>query len=116
MMNSFEDILRATLVPAVREAVRLEVREALAAMQPASAGDYLSVKEAATLAGVSPDSIRSWIQTGKLPRHNAGRVLRVRRDELEQFLAGPPTDPTTPAVQLSPDDAAEAFLSRRRNR
>lgn len=57
-------------------------------IKPANeASDYLSVAEAASLARVTPGTIRRWVRAGELTRHEAGARVRVRRDELEKFLA-----------------------------
>jgi excisionase family DNA binding protein len=110
MMGTIEDILRATLLPALREAVRDEVRTAMAELKPkVTAGDYLSVADAGQIADVHPDTIRLWMKQGKLERHQAGRELRVRRADLERFLSQGPT-----SEGPSPDEAAASILNRRR--
>ncbi|MGZ3396910.1 MAG: helix-turn-helix domain-containing protein, partial [Isosphaeraceae bacterium] len=46
--------------------------------------EYLRVKEAATLLGVSPNTIRSWGGEGKIPeyRHPINRFRLYKRAEL----------------------------------
>jgi excisionase family DNA binding protein len=67
------------------------------------------VATAARAASVSPATIRKWISEGRLPRHAAGRVWRVRRSDLEKLL-GTPTEiarPTeTPEVLALRDHVA----------
>ncbi len=97
----------------VREEVRAALREALAdvgrALTPVPAEDgYLSVEKAAELAEVHPDTIRGWVKAGRLPRHHAGRELRVRRSELHAFLSAAPNERATPEVE------AAGILARRR--
>ena len=50
--------------------------------------NYLKVREAATILGVHPDTLRRWEQTGKLMtyRHPVNRYRLYRRDELDRFL------------------------------
>jgi DNA (cytosine-5)-methyltransferase 1 len=50
--------------------------------------EYLRVKEAATLLGVSPNTIRSWGGEGKIPeyRHPINRFRLYKRAELESVL------------------------------
>ena len=80
---------------AIREAVRLvmkeeirELKEALQAMPSRRATDeFWPVRKAAKVAGVSPATVRAWIQDKRLRSYGAGRVLRIRRGELEAFLA-----------------------------
>lgn len=85
----------------VRETVREVLREELpAAMRrntgPPLGGDegYLSVTKAARVADVAPGTIRAWIRKGRLTAQHAGRVLRISRRELAQFMAGAPTGPS----------------------
>ena len=88
--------LEAAFRELMRDVVRDEVRSALAESRPRQAATtapgepYLSVANAAKLADLAPNTIRTWIRDGRLPAHRAGRVLRVRRSELESFLAVAP--------------------------
>jgi excisionase family DNA binding protein len=47
--------------------------------------DYLLVREAATLLGVAPNTIRAWSQTGKLQeyRHPVNNYRLFRKSEVE---------------------------------
>lgn len=47
---------------------------------------FLSVAEAASVARVTPGTIRRWVRHGDLTRHEAGSKVLVRRDELERLL------------------------------
>jgi excisionase family DNA binding protein len=91
--------LEAALREILRDVVRDELRTALAAearprqagpTAPASEDAYLSVANAAQLADLAPNTIRTWIRDGRLVAHRAGRVLRVRRSELTSFLSVAP--------------------------
>jgi excisionase family DNA binding protein len=81
-----ETVIRET----VRLVLREELRGALDALRPRGASEYLTVAQAAEVAAVAPDTIRRWVAEARLPRHNAGRELRVRRDDLESFMATAP--------------------------
>lgn len=63
------------------------------------------VSEAAALLGVSDDTVRRWIDTGRLPavRDHAGRWQLVGRDlaEVAQAEAVPPEVPGMPASSSS---------------
>ena len=52
--------------------------------------EYLRVKEAASLLGVSPNTIRSWGEDGKIPeyRHPINRFRLYKLAELESVLQG----------------------------
>lgn len=50
--------------------------------------DFLRVKEAAALLGVSPNTVRAWGGGGKIPeyRHPINRFRLYKRSELEKVL------------------------------
>lgn len=79
----------------VRDVVRAELTALGRADHPQRNGSdaYLSVARAARVADVAPGTIRAWIRHGRLTGKRAGRVLRVSRTELEQFMSGAPTGP-----------------------
>jgi DNA (cytosine-5)-methyltransferase 1 len=49
---------------------------------------YLRVKEAAELLGVSPNTVRSWGEAGKIPeyRHPVNNYRLYKKAELERIL------------------------------
>ncbi len=51
--------------------------------------DYLTVREAAELVGVSPSTLRAWDRSGKLvaTRNPMNRYRLYRREDLEVLLA-----------------------------
>lgn len=53
----------------------------------AAVADYLLVKEAAQLLGVSPNTVRNWGETGKLTeyRHPVNNYRLFKRSELESL-------------------------------
>ena len=86
--------LEETLRGLVRDVLRDELPGLLKAALPQVAASgapvldgYLATNAAARLAGVRPETIRRWIDAGDLPVHRAGRLVRVRRSELEAYLA-----------------------------
>jgi excisionase family DNA binding protein len=92
---TFSASLDGAIRDLVRDVVREEVRAALADQRKAfqrngTAGDidegYLSIARAAAFADVAPGTLRRWIRAGRLPVRRAGRVHRVARAELEDFL------------------------------
>ena len=95
----------ATLRDAIVEIVRAEVAK-LAPAPPVD--DYLTVNAAAAFASVAPGTIRRWVRDGSLAEHRAGRVLRVRRSELERLLSAPPS-----RAKRGRDDSPEALARRR---
>ena len=80
VVTSLDEGLRAL----VAELVRAEVDKRVAELrQPA---EFLSPQAAGQLAGVADGTVRRWIREGRLAGHRAGRVLRVRRADLERLL------------------------------
>lgn len=107
-----------TIREAVREALRSELPELVRAVREAvgaraAGGEYLTTAEAATVAKVDQDTVGEWIRAGKLPRHRAGRELRVRRDELEAFMAGRLIVAVVSDEDL--EERAAAIVARRRS-
>jgi excisionase family DNA binding protein len=110
---SLEDSFRAVVREEVQRIVREELRTALAEIRLPGSGDadqYLSTERAAALAGVHPDTIRSWVKAGQLPEHRAGRELRIRGDELRRFLDAHNTETNRPSAE----EEASTILARRR--
>jgi len=56
----------------------------------------LSVREVADALGVHPETIRRLIHDGRLDAIRIGRVLRVRRAELDRFLESQRVRPNRP--------------------
>jgi excisionase family DNA binding protein len=75
--------LRDELPAIIREHLRplLEGRET-----SADRGEALSTMAAAAYVGVSPATVREWASSGQLRAKRAGRLLRVRRSDLDAFL------------------------------
>lgn len=49
--------------------------------------EYITVPEAAALAGKDPKTIRRWFNEGRLTKYRVGpRSVRVRRSELVQLI------------------------------
>ena len=100
----------AELRDIIRDEIRTTIRQELG-KQPAAAGDFVSVCEAARIASVSPQAIRAWMRAGRLTGYKAGRVLRVRRGELENFLAACPSP--APTTHASPEELADKRFRQR---
>lgn len=56
----------------------------------------LTPEEAAAILSVSPKSIRAWLRSRKLKGVKAGRLWRVREEELHAFLFESETTQVTP--------------------
>jgi excisionase family DNA binding protein len=109
-------------VPAQLRELRAQV-ERLAAAQPAQepatapVAVYLSTEEAGRICEVTPATVRSWVKAGHLKAYHAGRLLRVKRAELEAFLARQPAAGNGDgAADQDDDDDLAAFVSRTRGR
>jgi excisionase family DNA binding protein len=89
----------------LEELLERAVRRALDRRPAPSADDYLTPDEAAAIAKVDPSTIREWIRAGRLAARRAGSRVRVRRGDLDAFLARPPEPPAE-----SPEAAALRLL------
>jgi excisionase family DNA binding protein len=110
---TLDEVVRQLLRGVVRDAVREELAPLLqrnAAPMVGADDGYLSVTKAARIADVAPGTIRAWIRAGRLTAQRAGRVLRISRRELAQFMAGAPTGPSGADVQRR----AERIFAERR--
>src|SRR5690606_684173 len=84
------DITLEDLAEAVREIVREEVSAALE-REASTPGRVLSTREAAEIAGRSPETIREWIRLGRLrtlPRRGRQHA-RIRPEDLQAALEAP---------------------------
>jgi excisionase family DNA binding protein len=105
-----EEELRQLIQDVVRAVLRDELK---AVAQSMPADSFLPVSEAARVAGVAPGTIRAWIGEGRLRRYHAGRVLRVMRRELEEYL----TDPSLETdANVTPEMRAMSIFNNRHKR
>ncbi len=106
-----DDALREIIGEELRRVLREELAARGELVRPvASADDFLSIKAAAQVAQVSPGTVRSWVREHHLREYRAGRVVRLRRGELVEFLASgikPEREPTAREQAIS-------ILARRR--
>jgi excisionase family DNA binding protein len=92
--------LESDLRELIRDATKLALRDELPAIirehlkpllerqeRSAERGEALSTVAVASYAGVSPATVREWVSSGQLRAQRAGRLLRVRRSDLDAFLA-----------------------------
>jgi excisionase family DNA binding protein len=82
---SLEDAFRFMVREVVREVVREELAD-LKSAKPAT-DEYMTIQHAAGLTKVNEETVRRWVAHGELRAVKAGRHLRVKRSELERFLA-----------------------------
>lgn len=109
------DVLGGDVATALRDMVRQIVREELTSALAAvsSQGDgYLPVADAARLASVATGTIRRWIREGRLAGYRAGRLLRVRRGELDELLASARPPRSVPTPEPSPEALARRAFAR----
>ncbi len=85
----------------LRAIIRDLIREETPKPEPK---EYFSTQEAATFASVRPATIRRWIRTGQIVGYRAGRLIRVRRADLEQLMS--------PVVAPGPCLTVEQMIAR----
>ena len=100
-------VVREELPPILRQELAPVVRAEAAPPPQEDARTYLTAKAAAEIVGVHPTAIRRWVWRGVLPGYRAGRLMRVRLDELKAFLARPPEEPACDV-----DERAQQILAR----
>ena len=75
--------MREELGPVLRQLDELRTRLCQQPVQP----EYLTVSEASRLFVVTEGTVRRWIREGKLASSRAGRAVRLKREDLEQFMS-----------------------------
>ncbi len=108
-----DEAIRAVLRDEMRTVVREELRSALDEIRTtarAASEEFLSVKEAATIAGVCPATVRGWLRQGQLRRYGTARLPRIRRVDLMQFLASEAQ--SRPDRPRSLEEQADAIVQR----
>ncbi len=92
------------LIEQIRSIAREEARAEMRRLLDEARGDeYLSTRAAAELASVTDGTIRRWIRAGKLTEHRAGRVVRIRRTDLERLLRTGAANDDDPAARALRD-------------
>lgn len=86
---------------ALRAVIAQVVRDELAKSDAKPPDEYMSTTAAAQLADVAVVTIRRWVKIGKLPEHRAGRLVRVRRADLERLLREPYANDSLTPEQLA---------------
>ena len=70
--------------------------------------EYLTVKEIADRLKLNEQTVRNWIDDGKLPAVRIGRRIRIRRVDLDHVLAqGATVEIAPPASTVAPAKAIE---------
>jgi excisionase family DNA binding protein len=77
----------------LKDLVRQAVKDALADLnlkptEPTSL-EFLTLDQAASMTATSKSTIRNWIKANKLKTWGTGRIIRIRRDELELLMKEP---------------------------
>lgn len=71
---------------------------------------WMSTKDASERLGVTLRTLYRFIDEGRLPAYQMGRVIRVKADELEAFIESLRIEPGT-LSHLYPDTRPESGLS-----
>lgn len=69
--------------------------------------DWLSTADAADALGITPRTLYRFINQGDLPAYRFGRVIRVKRVDVEAFIEASRIEPGT-LDHLSPDTGSSA--------
>jgi excisionase family DNA binding protein len=71
---------------------------------------WLSTAEAAQRLGVTPRTLYRFIDEGQVPAYRFGRVIRLKADEVDEFIEACRIEPGT-LEHLYPDSGTEASTS-----
>lgn len=105
-----EEMIASVIQREVRRGLE-EIKQAVAVEKSGPAdGAFLSKKQAAKFAGVSTDTLDEWIRLGALRRYGRGRLVRIRRSELEAAMNAP----VQSRPEESPEEFARQLMARRR--
>jgi excisionase family DNA binding protein len=103
---SLDSLFRTMLTDVVREVVR----EELAPKQSAVSSEFLTYREAAELARVTPKTIKAWVRRGLLCAYGEGRVKRVKPNDVRERLSETRKRVST---QRPVDDVVAEMLAKR---
>ncbi|MDZ7673934.1 MAG: helix-turn-helix domain-containing protein [Acidimicrobiales bacterium] len=67
--------------------------------------DWLSTADAAKSLGITTRTLYRFINQGDLPAYRFGRVIRVKRDDVDEFIEASRIEPGT-LDHLSPDSSS----------
>ncbi|MDB4928287.1 MAG: Helix-turn-helix domain [Myxococcaceae bacterium] len=79
-------VLPEEIASALSVLLRAVVTRPAPVVQVESVEPWLTVAEGARHAAVSEETLREWITLGQLPAGRCGRVLRVRRSDIDAML------------------------------
>jgi excisionase family DNA binding protein len=91
LQEAFVEFLGAAVRGAIRSELALVLAPGVLAQTPKSSrpcDELLTVSAAAQFAHVSQGTIRNWLKKG-LRRCGHGRTIRIRRQDLEEFMSQP---------------------------
>ena len=83
-------VLPEEIASAIAVLLRAVVVRSASVVPVVQAEPWLSVAEGARHAAVSEETLREWITLGQLPAGRCGRVLRVRRSDIDAMLMQKP--------------------------
>lgn len=69
--------------------------------------EWLSTADAAKALGITPRTLYRFIDQGELPAYRFGRVIRIKRADVDAFIEGARIEPGS-LEHLYPDSGAKA--------
>jgi excisionase family DNA binding protein len=107
-----EDVVRQI----IREEVQRAVRDVMVPAGPPSSSDdeLMSITQAAALVSTSPNTIRRWLNAGRLHRLGGGRSPRVSKAELLRLQHQSVAPRTGAITEADAEDKALTLLKERR--
>ncbi len=77
---------------------------------------FLTVLDIAELLKLNQQTVRNWIDAGKLPAVRVGRRVRIRQSELDRFIAAGETASAAQAREDGSDETSEDPTAEPRER
>jgi excisionase family DNA binding protein len=106
-MSDLETALRQIVADVVREELLAALAHAISQPEMGTGRRYVSPAQAASIAGVAPETIRAWVRQGRLHDYRAGRLLRVSIDDPHASMV-----PKESSSTRTPEEEADLAIAR----
>jgi excisionase family DNA binding protein len=113
-MTTVDDAMRAAIRDELNALFEEKIKPLLESHRPPAPVEvpvYISTADAARRIGVTVATVQSWVRENRLRGHRAGRLLRIKVEDLHEFM-----NRATPPEDVDLDAVGRRILLRRRRR
>jgi excisionase family DNA binding protein len=113
-VTTLDDALRAAIRDELNALFEEKIKPLLERHGPPTPAEvpvFISTADAARRIGVTVATVQSWVRENRLRGHRAGRLLRIKVDDIHEFM-----NRATPPEDVDIDAVARRIMSRRRRR